>query len=445
MAAIFFEGFNANRPRNDAYYGVRQSDFSSNYPASVIFGSTEKKRNPGTPNAGALKLTAIGKSNYLGSPGVQNSFSNGPNLQCTFATQTGKKLFFGVAISGLQLHPYNGQYTDGQYMGSGTPPESYLAQPPLLEHTFLRLKSSTGQNIDLTVLAGGTTTVPMKLLVSRSTADTETFDILSDYIGGGLQAEGATFPWLGSTVAQFFEVVRDPSNNDFIYFEFAVDLTDPLTTTFECRINDQPLRLTSAPETEVLSLSSPMPNINRIIFFSGVSGDMFYDDFYVADDTGITVNDFLGRETAVYSPNLTAATEIDWDVVSSLTPADPTLNIIDDANYITTGGFDQVSTFNGTISPGATALVGAVMLTSYAKKVSLDAKYEHVYKPAVGNVQAIGAPRNVTNLSFNCPENTLCAVPLVTIMPVNPVTNAQWTVSEINSDSFGVKSLDPAV
>ena len=523
MAVIFFDGFSANRPRNDRFWGLGVGAGESETDGRV-YGSTEKHRNGTSPNSGSLKLKAFGDA------------TKQQALTCLFFNQTGKKLFFGFAISGLQIYP------------TGTAANGAAFSPDATRKLKLfELKDDTQATV-LTVYAAaeidGSPAAATSLFLQVDSISTA-YEIPLAGVDS-FDEESATF----NSNSQSTFVVRQPSTEDadFIYLEFAVDMSDETETILQCRFNDIPLFLTDAPEafTEDLILPSPIAGVAAIKFYGGITKDLYLDDFYVSDSTGTINTTFLGRETRILSPNLVATAKADWAVVSSQTPADPTLNTIDVENYITAADADKTSTFSPAASMTAT-LVAAVSMTSYARKTALNARYEHVYQrlggstsvagfavsnadqasangdycldgthnskpkyknatsnwyiyydsantqwiiastitvnnwewaytnysvaadvptsgwsPGMGSYSAptvaadscvtqepdssilsVGTAKTVTNLSYTCPPNSFCAIPHTTVVEQNPETSARWTIAEINSGTFGVRSLTP--
>lgn len=521
MAVIFFDGFSANRPRNDRFWGFGVNAGESE-TGGRVFGSTETHRNGTSPNSGALKFKAFGEA------------AKQQAQTCFFTAQSDKKLFFGFAVSGLQLYP------------TGTNAAGVAFSPPTkrkLKLFELQDDTSPTATTVLTVYAAADLS-PTKLLLCVDSLTTEyeiPLDAITDF-----EEESATF----NTHTQSAFVVRQPGTEDadFIYLEFAIDMTDETETVLSCRFNDIPLFLTNSPSfTEDLILPAPLTNVAAIKLYGGIARDMYIDDFYVSDNTGTVNTTFLGRETRILSPNLAASEKTDWTVVSNQTPANPTLNTVDVENYITSATANQISTFAPTANMSA-VLVAAVSMTSYARKTALNARYEHVYQrlgtttsvagftvsvadnlaasgsycldgthnsrpkykkaannwyiyydssstqwviassitinswewayssygdvnnvptsgwnsgmggygmtPVVtaescaiegadGSIFSIGGPKIVTNLSYTCPANSFCNIPHTTVVEQNPETSARWTIAEINSGTFGVRSLTP--
>lgn len=531
MAVLFFDGFSANRPRNEKYWGLSVSE-NENLAGGAIYGSTTTKRNAAAVNSGAQKLTAFGD------PAKQQA------VKCFFGAQSATRVIVGFAVSGLQIYP-NGTDATGASLTS-------TAQRPLKLFELHDAANNVVLTLNVEIEA---TATPNQDELRFRIAGNNAFTLASiGIVVDSADTESATF----DTHAQNTFVLRETEDNeDFVYLEFAIDMTDNTESKVLFRFNDQPISVVNENDDfiEEMVLAAPIASVAAIKFYGGITKDLFIDDFYVLNSSGTANTNFLGRETRILSPNLEEADLAEWTVVSEQTPADPTLNVVDNTNYITTTEPNSTSTFKPTMNLTA-PLVAAVAVTSYAKKTSLNARYEHVYQslgqptsvdgftvsntnydtsysvfadgeycldgtqnnrprykkaannyyiyyssfvsawiitadlndsgnyfyyawtgsgdpPATpplsgwtgngsttyanptltaqscsiaqpnGDVQSLGNPKIVANLSYNCNPGSLCAVPHTTIVEQNPDTAAAWDIAEINAGSFGVRSLEP--
>jgi len=528
MAVLFFDGFSANRPRNEKYWGLSVAE-NENLAGGAIYGSTTTKRNAAAVNSGAQKLTAFGD------PAKQQA------VKCFFGAQSATRVIVGFAVSGLQIYP-NGTDATGASLTSTT-------QRPLKLFELHDAENDVVLTLNVEIEP---TATPNQDELRFRIAGNDAFTLASiGIVVDSADTESATF----DTHAQNTFVLRETEDNeDFVYLEFAIDMTDNAESKVLFRFNDQPISVVNENDDfiEEMVLAEPITNVAAIKFYGGITKDLFIDDFYVLNSSGTANTNFLGRETRILSPNLEEADLAEWTVVSDQTPADPTLNIVDNTNYITTTEPNSTSTFKPTANLTA-PLVAAVAVTSYAKKTSLNARYEHVYQsigqatsvdgftvsngddnfynisangnycldgtqnsrprykkaadnyyiyyssyvsawiiannvnddgnyfysawtgggepPATpplsgwnpnfssgsptltaqscsiaqpnGDLQSLGDPKIVANLSYNCNSGSLCSVPHTTIVEQNPDTDAAWDIAEINAGSFGVRSLEP--
>jgi hypothetical protein len=385
MAVIFFDGFSANRPRNEGYWGEPVTA-SENESGDNVYGSTTKKRNASAVNSGAQKLKAVGL------PGKQQA------VKCVFGTHTGKKLFFGFAISGLQIFP----------TGTDANGVAYPTTDARRNITLCRLYNSVDAevlaiSIGAIMSAGNVTELRFKI-----NNESNEF-VLPLSILEAVTATSVTF----NTHTQTTFVVKNGAESDFIYVEFLVDLSDSASPNMELRINDESLKLAaaqgSAGEDEELTLSAAISNIRAIKLYGGLAIDTYIDDFYVLDDTTPGQVSFLGQETRVLSPDFDVPYTAEWNVVSALDPPSPTLNTVDADNYITTADFDKKNIFTPA-APLTANLIAAVMATSYARKTSRNAKYEHVYQ-RIGEITTVDGFVATGTALFPTVAGNFCLVP----------------------------------
>lgn len=434
MAAIFFDGFHANRPRNEGQWGYLLS--AAETPDPLGYGDTTKRRNPTSANSGAQKLSA-----FFGVDGEDQKA-----VKCFFGEQSGKKLYFGFGISGWQTFPTGRSPQDVDFDTlSDTDRQLNFVQ---LFNAADELVLSISLGVNAADVSGGVVQA-LRLYVNEYTADT--FKVPADTVN----SVAAVTVNSGGFDQTTYVVSETAENNDFIYFEFELDLTNSAengnTTLFSCRVNDQPIARVGDVNVDRVPLDAPIANVSSLKLRGGYTADMYFDDLYVVDDTDTHTNSFLGRNTFVLSFDLdhTTPAQNDWTIVDPDGNSDPTLNVIDDDKYLTTSEFDKVAAFN-LVSPSIPegASIGAVMLTSYAKRTSLPAKYAHVYRETDGTIHDLGAAKEVTNLSYNCADQVaagnLCSIPHTTIIGNDPSDTAIWALSDLSSGAFGVQSRNPA-
>lgn len=383
MAVLFFDGFSANRPRNEKYWGLSVSE-NENLAGGAIYGSTTTKRNAAAVNSGAQKLTAFGD------PAKQQA------VKCFFGAQSATRVVVGFAVSGLQIYPNGTDATGASLTSTGQRPLKLFELHDAANNVVLTL------NVEIEATA-----TPNQDELRFRIAGNNAFTLASiGIVVDSANTESATF----NTHAQNTFVLRETEDNeDFVYLEFAIDMTNNTESKVLFRFNDQPISVVNENDDfiEEMVLAAPIASVAAIKFYGGITKDLFIDDFYVLNSSGTANTNFLGRETRILSPDLEAADLAEWTVVSDQTPADPTLNVVDNTNYITTTESNLTSTFKPTASLNA-ALVAAVAVTSYAKKTSLNAFYEHVYQSIAQQTTVAGF--TVTNADDNngAPNGSYC-------------------------------------
>jgi hypothetical protein len=181
-------------------------------------------------------------------------------------------------------------------------------------------------------------------------------------------------------------------------------------------------------------------NIYKIRFCANETGDTHVDDLYLLDSSGSSLNTWLGPTTKVFSPALyttntdvTTTTDQEWDTVGSLSLDSHT----PDGDYITTKLPDKLQFYvlnssDGLFSIPAVETVAAVQMRSIARETSLPAAYKQVFKTNTAGT--------VTNVSSEL-QTEAYYQSAATILTTNPVTSAAWTVADLTTAHFGVKSV----
>lgn len=237
------------------------------------------------------------------------------------------------------------------------------------------------------------------------------------------------------------------ADNTWRYFEFEFDI-DSATNTVAMRVEGTPVVNSNATETTALTT---IANIAKIEFVAGRLHQPYYwqpgtgtfiDDFYLVDDTGTRENTWLGPDTVVRNINVETG-NFDGGVTTNQwysTGDDQRLHTDDgDTSGIRSNAFNQYQLYNwddidtNSLPPGT--LVGALRVFTKAKNASLDAAYKIVGENALGSIYDLSAKYVLSNNTYTIygPEYVLN----------NPSTTDRWTVPEINSFKFGVKSENP--
>lgn len=232
------------------------------------------------------------------------------------------------------------------------------------------------------------------------------------------------------------------------YFEFEIDLAST-TNTVALRVEGAPV--VNLANTNTTNLTS-ITNIAKIEFIAGRVYQQnwwespvgtFLDDFYLVDNSGARENTWLGPETvvrniSVNSDNFDSAVDTgQWFATGD----SQRLNSDDgDVSGIRSSAFNQHQLYNwsdistSSLMPGT--IVGALRISTKAKNASLPAAYRLVGESGVGVRYDLSSRYVLTNNVYTTygPEYVLN----------NPSTTERWTIPEINSFKFGVKSENPA-
>lgn len=241
--------------------------------------------------------------------------------------------------------------------------------------------------------------------------------------------------------------VKVISNGGWRYFEFEIDLASA-TNTFAMHVEGTPV--VNSNSTQKTNLTA-IANIVKIEFVAGRLYQQYYwqagtgtfiDDLYLVDDAGSRENTWLGPDTvvrniSVNSDNFDSAVETNqW---YSTGDYQRLYSDDGDTSGIRANAFNQYQLYNwsdidtNSLPPGT--LVGALRVSTKAKNASLDAAYRIVGKSAVDTLYNLSNKYVMSNNTYTTygPEYVLN----------NPATTDRWTVAEINSFKFGVKSENP--
>lgn len=217
--------------------------------------------------------------------------------------------------------------------------------------------------------------------------------------------------------------------------EFEIDLVN---NTLKIQYNGQSLFDGANADTATqLAIGN---DLTAVALFGSVLSSTLVRDIYLVDDTGSFANTWLGVNFAVHAQNTQG-----FPTISTNWTAEPNL----DGNYLHTNDSDisfvRTDALNAplaydlsTISPGGyNPVVAGIKVASVARRLQLNAAYKHIYR------------NQSTNTNYEMGERIVLTSPTYAQQPaqfinVNPETNAQWTVTQINSNAFGVKSVDPA-
>lgn len=333
---------------------------------------------------------------------ANNTVTNNLTL-ANFGTHAGKKLYFGFKPQSYHVPKITS--------GAGQPfIKFYNSSDVEVLALHFNTASTTTPDIGLQVRQGGSAVTTYKLLNSIAPViytDGTNPDLVGGYFG-------------------VFDAYR--------MLEFEIDLNSTPNTLAIQYIGQSLFNSSLAAVTE---LSNAIDDIAKIVIYGGIIADSSFDDLYLADDTGSFANTWLGANVQVHSPGFGDAQVNEWQG-SPDTGGGSVASNDGDNSYIRTGLFDKYQTYDvNNISPsGFSPAVGAIKLTSVVRRVLFNSAYRYVY-------YNVGTTTHYeVSASIPVTTNNYVRKPPVFVSQ-NPETTAQWTVEEINTNGFGVKSVDP--
>ena len=381
MSVIFFEGF--NRTVDPNFWTLASSSNNSRLPALYGSGRTENS---------SYRL-----------PTADVNFSATPcSMTAKFSPASLTKVYLGYVVDYLATQL--GQYGGGSGAVSGAKQKHltvYDATDAELFHISAR-QVSGGMAFSLysSTYFGGANPIG-SFIINNDTTPPGTY-LYSEWYGAYMYG-------------------------NWNHFEFEIDL---VSNTVAARRNGQTLYTESTGALTVL-LPDAMPSVGAFRFHGHPSSEYSIDDMYVATSAGTTANTWLGPNTRVYSPGFAASTPAEWSNGSSASAVNADDN---DSSFISTNVINKVNVFDTGVSPSPSdAIVGGVKLLSVARKVTLDAAYRHVYKDTDGVIH---------NLSPNFDLTTTAYKRSSAFAFENPATASPWTLAELDSGKFGVKSVE---
>lgn len=392
MAIIFFDGF--NRDINDAQWSRPDED------AAVLSGTV--RANSGPNSMHILGDDTLDKRLVLSNIG----------------THSAKKLYLGFA-----MHNHVTDANDDSLYPSGRPLLRFYNSSNAVVLTVAFDTTSTGTNSQLSF----GNNVDINMLQSNAIVDSYRVGLINT-------------SWYGQRIVGY------TGASTWLYYEFEIDLAST-PNTVAMRINGVPLvNLNNTQKTNLTTIS----NISKLEFigarprvYSG-SYHTFIDDFYLVDDTGSRENTWLGADTVVRNIDVqnnnfnSAAVENQW--YSTGSEWDRLHTDDGDASTIRATAFEQFQIYNwADISPSSLppgTLVGGVRISTKAKNSSLPAAYRIVGKSSSDVFYNLSNKYVMSDYIYKTrgPEYILN----------NPETNDRWTIAEVNSFAFGVKSENPA-
>lgn len=160
---------------------------------------------------------------------------------------------------------------------------------------------------------------------------------------------------------------------------------------------------------------------------------MYVDDFYIADTSGTTNNDFLGDIRIEALQPVSDGTTQEWDLgagASHWEAVDDGVEPDDDTSYVSTSTLNEIELNNHEDSalPVGSSIKG-VQVTILAKK---DEPSDRTIAPVVrlSSTNYVGSSLGLTEDTYSFVHG---------IFEVSPDTDAAWTVEEINNAEYGVK------
>jgi hypothetical protein len=405
MALIFFEGFNrtfaSTDPGNQWIFTAATSD------ATVVpeFGHASVVRS----GSGSLAL-----SNDSG-PGAS------ANTQCSaelvnFGTQANKTFYLGFAASNVATS--NITTTDNN------------------ASKFLRFYNAAGTEvfrIDVDKSTSTTTGPTLGFTVKNSSGTAlGTFVVSNATISGNIRSLS-----FGGNYDGFFG--NDVWDRGLVwpYIELKITINSTAAGAIELRVGGLARQTSTSSSTIALPTIS---DIAKIKFCANDNYSMVIDDLYLLD-TAAGLNTWLGPTVKIFSPTLgstntdvTTAAQQQWDDVGGFTPA----SYNPETDYIRTrevnkSQFYVLNSYDSLFSIQATEQVAAVMVRSIARETSLPAAYKQVYK---ANTAASAVDITATAVNTEAFYQSTA-----TLLATNPATNQAWTLDNLTTAHFGIKSI----
>lgn len=203
---------------------------------------------------------------------------------------------------------------------------------------------------------------------------------------------------------------------------------DSTSGTFEVKVNEVVVATTTGVDT-----TSGLDHVRaeNIGIHNSQGIDYFYDDFYVLDETGSINTTYLGDVRVVtLAPDADTATkDFTPDTGSeNFSRVDETPTIDDDTSFVENGSTGATDLYSYA-SVGVSGTVHGVQVNAHARKTdSKIRKLKLVAKP--GSTESVGpAELNIASNYFTLPQ----------VYETNPDTSIKWTVSEVDSGTFGFK------
>lgn len=226
----------------------------------------------------------------------------------------------------------------------------------------------------------------------------------------------------GTTIATSTEQIP---NGKWCYIELKATIHS-ITGSYELRLNGTTILSATDVNTQATgtALLDGMCILNRY-------NTIYVDDIYLLDTTGAVCNDFLGDvrvdslvpDGAGANTSWSPSTGANWECVNDAPPNGDT-----DYVYTSISGVYDIYSFQDltTIS----GEVFGIMAYVYGRKVDAGTKYLRIAsRPASTNYDG--------DRLFTLSDSYAYYLEALT---ENPETAAQWTISEVNSAEFGIKS-----
>jgi hypothetical protein len=392
MGLIFFEGFNRTFAAVDpAENSGGKWTWTTVNSLTPVFGYGGNVRN----GSGGLYM----QSNF----GAGNNEQ--PYTELTVESQANKTLYLGFAVYTL--------YTGDTVADALSP---YHA-------TLLRFYSETNEQfrLDLDCSPGDTDKIGFTFKNASGTILSSPL-ILTNAVPVSNNARSYGYLTNYSTWA---------------YVELKITINSSGAGSAEVRVDGLALQNSTGGVTVQLPT---IANINKIRFCGNETSETIIDDFYLLDNSGVSLNTWLGPTVKIFSPTLvttnadvTTTTTQEWDTVGSLTldSHNP------DGDYLTTKTVNKtqfyvLSSSDDLFSIPETETVAAVQVRSIARETSLPAAYKQVFKPTT--------PGSVVDLSAEL-DTAAYYQSATTILTANPATSSAWTTTALSTAHFGVKSV----
>jgi hypothetical protein len=222
------------------------------------------------------------------------------------------------------------------------------------------------------------------------------------------------------------------------YFEVKIT-TGATVNNVEVRANGIALQTSGGQTVISIPVVTPTNNVGKIRFYANETADQYIDDLYLLDDSGSSLNSWLGPTVAIYSPDLVStnddvstATTQEWTAVGTLSLGSHN----PDSDYLTTklpnkSQLYVLDSADSLFSMPEENTVAAVQIRSTARETSLPSAYQQVFKPNTAG--ATTAVVTVTTNAYYESTNT--------VLVNDPSTTTGWTLTGLETAHFGIKSV----
>lgn len=233
------------------------------------------------------------------------------------------------------------------------------------------------------------------------------------------------------------------TNQGWLWVEWKVTV-DNAAGAFEVRVQPKYETITTTltwdnPATGVDTQEQVTTGVNRLTidYSSASSLTMVYDEIYVLDTTGATLNDFVGNLTFERLRVNADGNQTDWTLASATSHIDALdypVGSLDDTERLTSEMANQISLVNVSDPVLNTSGVAAVIVDHQSRMESATGSLTLAFRYRNANT-ASEADGGTYGISTTTPMS------FTDIRELDPVTGAAWDVAHIPTYEFGVRNL----